>query len=524
MSLRQTSIHDVGSRGLTLVPPTRRPALVPLLLCGLLINVAVPAAKSGPIKDSITTRSVVLPVPLQSNQTSFCTWGTCPLGPRLFHAPISGGTTLIGWTDNLGNGHVTKVPDAGAPTTWNFAGEAVRGLVGHDGGSFAVLLHMPSTNGIRLSKRDASGAQIWSAPLNTTMAKPDFLVGDARLAYGNGQYDAYFAVKGLPGCFCDTHNGDQYSTVTDAGVVQLVWFWGPSAHSMAQLAGYHPGLNIHTLASVSDCFPQKGLFADGSHLLLEADADCNGRVSVQLGGMAAGAERWAVAFNGMTSGSFVGHGAGIAFFGASYAPTIVWLTGTSGLWERDASIARLGTPNTPERFLAGWLQSDTGVHMLAVTDSVGAIVEGPEEVTSTGVQWGARDDSFRTRPDGSVSWVEGQAGSSTLNIHTYEPPALSAVDDNLLRSRLEIAAAPNPLGSRTTINVYGASSGPATLLIYDLEGRIVRRLFDGAGLRDGQSFEWDGRDDRGGLVGSGAYVAQITARDEKATSKLIVVR
>jgi hypothetical protein len=403
------------------------------------------------MKDDLSAKTVILTHPLQAGQQSYCTWGACTLTPRLYHAPLPDGSTLVGWTDSSGNGHVTKVPESGAPITWDYAGEAVRGLVGHADNSFAVLLYMPGTDGIRLSKRDDGGAQVWSAPLNSTMGKPAFLCGDARLSYGAGQYDAYFSVLGIPPCYCDTHYGDQYSQVSDAGVVTLVWFFGQTTHSMAELAGYHAGLNRHTVVSVSDCYPQKGLLADGGHLLLSGDGDCAGDVSVQLGGMAAGSERWAVAYSAMTSGSITGYGVGIAFFGTNYTPTIRWLTNSSGLQERDVCIARLGGSGAPERFLVGWRLQDTGDFMLCVVDSAASILEGPEEINSVGGRWGMRDDSFRTMPDGGVSWVEGQALSDTLRIHTYDPFALTAVEGPARGLRLSVAAAPNPFGIKTSI-------------------------------------------------------------------------
>ena len=41
-------------------------------------------------------------------------------------------------------------------------------------------------------------------------------------------------------------------------------------------------------------------------------------------------------------------------------------------------------------------------------------------------EWGNRDDSFQSRPDGSVSWVQGSSGLSTVTLFTYRDDAVFA--------------------------------------------------------------------------------------------------
>jgi hypothetical protein len=57
---------------------------------------------------------------------------------------------------------------------------------------------------------------------------------------------------------------------------------------------------------------------------------------------------------------------------------------------------------------------------------------------------------------------------------------------------------PNPQGTAPTVITFTlASPGPARLEIYDVGGRLVRRLIDGVRPAGQQSVLWDGRDDRG---------------------------
>ena len=53
-------------------------------------------------------------------------------------------------------------------------------------------------------------------------------------------------------------------------------------------------------------------------------------------------------------------------------------------------------------------QSGNGQQILGIIDGQGNFLRGPEDVTAVGVRWGNRDDSFRTRADGTVSWVHGE--------------------------------------------------------------------------------------------------------------------
>jgi hypothetical protein len=110
---------------------------------------------------------------------------------------------------------------------------------------------------------------------------------------------------------------------------------------------------------------------------------------------AASGSRWIVAFNAMTHGAFTGHGIGLASFGADYAPTITWLTSTTGTAERDPVIARIGASLSSNRFLVGWRMQTSGDFNLVVTDGAGNILEGP--IREPAVTW-----EIATTPSGRV--------------------------------------------------------------------------------------------------------------------------
>jgi hypothetical protein len=392
------------------VTVARGAAVALALLC------AVAARATGPLETRVTTVTLQLPHALEHGATSRCTWNPCTLGPRLYLAPRSNGTFLVGWTDSSGNGHVSVVSGGTITATHNFPNRLVRGLVAHDDGTYAVLLKEGVV--LHLSKRAATGSQLWITNINSALSEDSSRLGDHRLAYGGGTYAAYWAVHGFDGWVAG-HEGDELRYVSDTGVVQSGgWTWGCS-HSMAELVGYHPGDRTFSNFCSTDCYPDPpGLKMNHSTRVFDAAGDCRGGVSLQLGQMAAAEAGWKVVFNAMDSAGSTAYGIGLASTGGGSPPQVTWLTDTDGSQERDPVLARLGQ-GTPERYLVGWRLETAGTFHLGVIDGLGTFLEGPEMLSPAGPRWGMRDDSFRSLGDGSVAWIQGASNSTTLKLHRY---------------------------------------------------------------------------------------------------------
>ena len=422
----------------------------------------VAGAQSPTIAPRITTTTITLPEALEGATGNFCTWNFCTISPRLYQAPMADGRTLIGWTDATGNGHVSRVNGATIEQTFDFAATPVRGLVVHPDNSFAVLLlHFapPPTppavpqNFMSLSLLTASGTTQWTTSLANTTApigtvpgafpNPNTFggqgIGDSRLGYGGGMYGAYFSVYANPQADGVSHDGDQYTLVNDSGVIQTGgWNWGLS-HSLAELIDYQPDLARLTAVGVTDCFPSPALWADTSadggpqNLIFAGDGNCGGSTAVQLGQMAAvTGGNWLVAFNAQSEAAFTdglgnahppftGQGVGVVSFNGSYTATPVkWLSTTdpTGVDEFDPVLARIGTSLASNRFLVGWHLQTEGTFDMAVINPSGTILS-PVEAVSPTAGWGNRDDSLKSRPDGSISWLQGAAGATTLQLYRY---------------------------------------------------------------------------------------------------------
>ena len=70
---------------------------------------------------------------------------------------------------------------------------------------------------------------------------------------------------------------------------------------------------------------------------------------------------------------------------------------------------------------------------------------------------------------------------------------------------------PNPFNPRTTARFYVADPGPISLDIYTVAGQLVRSIRDQADAAGWQKLAWDGRNDQGTSVPSGAYLLQVRA-------------
>ena len=136
--------------------------------------------------------------------------------------------------------------------------------------------------------------------------------------------------------------------------------------------------------------------------------------------MATGNQTWKLIFSALEQPCCEGHGIALATLDGNHQSSYVWLTNTNGHYERDPAIARIGVGTAAERYLVGWLASNNGVYRLGVVGSDGQFIKGPENVTAAGIGWGNRDESFRTRVDGRVSWVQAEANGSVIRLFRFD--------------------------------------------------------------------------------------------------------
>jgi phage tail sheath protein FI len=89
---------------------------------------------------------------------------------------------------------------------------------------------------------------------------------------------------------------------------------------------------------------------------------------------------------------------------------------------------------------------------------------------------------------------------------------------------LAVAAAPNPFNPRVTLRLELPEPVHVRMRIFDARGRLVRRLVDRDLATGAHALRWDGRDDAGRPLPSGAYLARTEAGPRRITTPLTLVR
>jgi len=121
---------------------------------------------------------------------------------------------------------------------------------------------------------------------------------------------------------------------------------------------------------------------------------------------------------------------------------------------------------------------------------------------------------FMVGPDGSFYYLTqydstqfGPTGTIQRIRHLSTPPPLSVAGQ--LGGPIQFSSAPNPFSSRASFEFQLPKSTHVTIDVYDLLGRRVRRVMDGAGSAGRNQVPWDGTDSQGRHVRPGVYLARL---------------
>jgi C1A family cysteine protease len=227
--------------------------------------------------------------------------------------------------------------------------------------------------------------------------------------------------------------------------------------------------------------------------------------------------------------------------GTSMQDTIVrraleWLVG--GVWpDTEQPTATVAYPNGGEEL--------TGGHTYTVTwsasDNIG--------VTSVDIRrsW----DGGATFPDtlalgvpntGVFLWdvPESESTTSRIRVVAHDAAGLAGYDDSDADFATTAGTGlpdgvgsrtfglrqnvPNPFNPRTTIRYSIPAAADVELVIYDANGKLVRRLVEQRLAAGDHAATWDGRDDAGRGVASGVYFYHLMADGRELARKMILLR
>ena len=106
-------------------------------------------------------------------------------------------------------------------------------------------------------------------------------------------------------------------------------------------------------------------------------------------------------------------------------------------------------------------------------------------------------------------------------LYVFTSPAATGIADQggpAASLRLLSGVAPNPFSARTlaTIDVPGTQAAEVRLSVFDVQGRMVRRLLEGPLSAGRHDLAWDGRDAGGRPLASGIYYLSLERPDAPA--------
>lgn len=100
----------------------------------------------------------------------------------------------------------------------------------------------------------------------------------------------------------------------------------------------------------------------------------------------------------------------------------------------------------------------------------------------------------------------------------------TGVTDRVPAARRSLSVFPNPTLASVTIRFDTPVRGPARSCVYDVTGRLVRTLVDGAIEAGTHDLAWDGRDERGYRAPAGVYFVRVATGRGTSSSRISLVR
>jgi hypothetical protein len=191
------------------------------------------------------------------------------------------------------------------------------------------------------------------------------------------------------------------------------------------------------------------------------------------------------------------------------------MAATEGVFLRD-------TTDNPALFFA----TEEEIGLSKQITIVGSMTGNTNGTTGTGVVANLR---FRVISDTSgtisLSNVEVADVNHGYNLLSQQQLIIQAVP----QTTVALQNYPNPFNPETWMPFHLANDAKVTIKIYDLSGRLVRRIdlgqrTPGYHVSQSQAAYWNGRNEYGEIVSSGVYFYTIQAGNYAATRKMLMLK
>jgi hypothetical protein len=128
-----------------------------------------------------------------------------------------------------------------------------------------------------------------------------------------------------------------------------------------------------------------------------------------------------------------------------------------------------------------------------------------------------------------LAWVDSRDGNEEIYYREYIDPQNGTGGGDDARPPwipvpLAISSRPNPFSASTDIELSVPQTCLASVSIYDVNGRCVRKLFSRTIPRGAYAATWDGRDDAGRAVAPGVYFVLGRAAKQSIERKIILLK
>ena len=108
---------------------------------------------------------------------------------------------------------------------------------------------------------------------------------------------------------------------------------------------------------------------------------------------------------------------------------------------------------------------------------------------------------------------------------SYSGPLAIAGEIGLQPGQFKLHQAyPNPFNPTTTLKYEMGSSGPLSIQVYDVYGKLVKTLYNGINDIGEHEICWNAKDDRGRQVSSGVYLFKVSANGKTQTVKTLLLK
>jgi len=120
-----------------------------------------------------------------------------------------------------------------------------------------------------------------------------------------------------------------------------------------------------------------------------------------------------------------------------------------------------------------------------------------------------------------------QAGDELLDLDSLTMPPNQGTPTGVVTEAVGenyLLAYPNPFNKNLVLDYYLENETEVSLMVFDIQGRLVRTLGSGQNQKGRKSIVWDGTDNSGSQLSNGLYLVYLKAGDKISTQKVMLNR